>query len=244
MAKMWELLTIDQLAEMIPDVRAGLDLIREGREATPAGKRFNVTAALNDADLGEPLLMYVHARMLQKSRPPPPDFPLPPKPEARLFQGSISSLVNEISEGSLTKAERSTLMKAIYRQLSQRGLTLNTGFRYAWWVVPQAEYVGHSDGRGPAPKDRKLDGIVEQQLERNPEQPVKTIYTIPELPDQPTPDDLIAWAKSTITAFNNLAHAYEQQEQTVVDLTVELGLAKDAGWSSAGEVISGLISDG
>ena len=215
MPKIWEMLDIGQIAELVPDVQAGLELIREDGPDRPLRIRKEF-----QTDVGVPLVRTVHAIMWSKASKAnlPQGF-------SRSYRGTVTSILRDNLH---VTGDLVALSSQVGRVLSVNGMAVNHGGKglgALYWMRPWDSKVEINWHEGQSRPDKKLDAQVAKQEARNgAPQPVTTsvdLGVIPK-PKDATPEAVLEYVGKLVAAHHRLEEMYEQSQVEVASLKTQI----------------------
>lgn len=207
MPKVFEMVDIGTIAKLVPDVMAGLELIREEGPDSP----LRIRAEFQD-DVGVPLVRTVHAIMFSRAKKA--DLP-------RGFQRQYRGTVAEVLRDNLgVTGDVSALSSQVGKVLANIGMAENHGGKgrgALYWLRPWDPEIEIRWGDRSALRDRKLDAVVTKQEAKNPPKPVTTsinLGVIPK-PKDATPEAVLEYVSRLVAAHHRLGDLYEQSKHEV-----------------------------
>lgn len=210
MAKIFEMIDIGTLADLVPDVKAGLELIKEDGPDRPLRIRADF-----QEDVGVPLVRTVHAIMW--SRATKADL-------TRGFQRSFRGTVAEVLRDNLgIKGNLDALGSQVGKVLSNIGMAENHGGKgrgALYWLRAWDSKTEIRWNDRTSLKDRKLDDQVRKQESRNPPKPVSTTINLSQIPkpEDATPEAVLAYVSKLVAAHHRLGDLYEESKTEVATL--------------------------
>ncbi len=210
---MWEMLDIGKVAELVPDVQAGLDLIREDGPGRP----LRIRKEFQD-DVGVPLVRTVHAIMWSKAAKAKL-----PQGYQRSWLGTVTSILRDDLH---VTGDLVALSSQVGKVLGVNGMAENHGGKgmgALYWLRPWDPKIDIRWGERPA-RDRKLDHQVEKQEARNPAKPVTTsidLGVIPK-PKDATPEAVLEYVTKLVAAHHRLEEMYDQSQVEVASLKTQI----------------------
>lgn len=189
-------------------------------------------------EVGLPILEAVHGALWQAATPTGRD-----DRWTRVWKGTFADVAARIT--GLTGKDLEAFAFSCLQQLYRLRVVAKRGSRYrhTLYLAPWSE-------RAKIPSfnsSQRIYPVVDEQEEKRIEEfantPVKTTYTLPDvpLPDNPTLADLIAWAREVkerwTAAFDRVNRAYEETRKALEEAEAELEklrpLAADAETQAA-----------
>ena len=217
MSKVFEMIDIGVLADLVPDVKAGLELIKEDGPNRP----LRIRAEFQE-DVGVPLVRTVHAIMFSRGKPA--DLP-------RGFQRSYRGTVTEVLRDNLgVGGDLVALGSQVGKVLYNTGMAENHGGKgkgALYWLRPWDSKVEIHWSDRSGVKDRKLDDQVRKQEAKNPPKPVSKSVDLSVIPKpDATPEAVLEYVSKLVAAHHLLEDLYEQSQLEVVTLKEQIE-AKD-----------------
>ncbi len=238
MAKLYEHLDIGVIAELVPDVRAGLDLIQEDGPDRPLRIRREF-----QEDVGVPLLRTVHAIMWTRaSRATGPGAKLPRGFE-RSWNGNVTAVLRDDLKVKASDKNIQALASQVVKLLAINGMAENhggVGTGAFYWLRPWDPKIEVKFSERK--KDRKLDHAVAKQEKANPPKPVKTsvdLSVIPK-PKDATPEAVLAYVEKLVAAHHRLETMYQESQEEVATLKTQIEEAGAVQWEigdALGEIV-------
>ncbi len=210
MAKVFEMVDIGIIADLVPDVKAGLELIKEDGPDRP----LRIRAEFHD-DVGVPLVRTVHAIMWSRGKKA--DLP---RGFGRSFRGTIAGVLRDNLK---VKGGLDALGSQVGKVLSNTGMAENHGGKgrgALYWLRPWDTDVEIAWNDRSGLKDRKLDAVVAKQEAKNPPKPVSKSINLSQIPKpkDATPESVLAYVSKLVAAHHRLGDLYEESKIEVATL--------------------------
>ncbi len=214
MTKIFEMVDIGVIAKLVPDVKAGLELIKEDGPDRP----LRIRAEFHD-DVGVPLVRTVHAIMWSRGKSA--DLP---RGFERSFRGTIAGVLRDNLK---VKGSLDALGSQVGKVLSNTGMAENHGGQgrgALYWLRPWDTDVEIRWNDRSGLKDRKLDAVVAKQEAKNPPKPVTTSVDLSMIPKPmfATKEAVLEYVSRLVTAHHRLGELYEQSKREVATLKGEV----------------------
>lgn len=238
MVKLYEKLSIDQIAQLVPEVQDLLVNIGSYRENQGSAKssRFVIP---NDWEpsASEPLIRAIHGMMMNRGTPARG---LPP-PFTHRFFGYTTELVMELAENLMDNQQAQQLGAQILSTLRYNNLVrkAKSGVTKELWVAPwpiglQIEVIRYLRDH-LTPKERV---IVNRRIAEEADQPVETHFDLTAIPlPGPDPESILDYVHKLRQCFDKLNTEYELTRHKLAELE------RQAKWDDVpkklGEIVRG-----
>jgi hypothetical protein len=249
MAKFWEHLNESDRAAVMPVVEEALIQLASVNEGqTTRGKPKSSytweSQRQGDDELAEPMLRYVHARLMAMSQQ---DSTLP-KPYTHVFAGEIIVPIREMLGGVGTDKEMTALRSQMMRVFAlNKFLVRGPRYRVWWlrrWPLSQKAHLTVRTRDALSSKDQAVLAVRITQETK----PVHSTHRLSVIstPDRLTPESAVEYFAKIKSAYDHLAAAHDQLRREHNEAMTELEdlrhRAEDSeGWASALDKMKDLL---
>lgn len=237
MVKLYEKLSMDQIAQLVPKVQELLVDVGSYRESDGSAKssRFVIPNDWDDS-VSEPLMRAVHSIMLARGNPAKL-----PKPFTHVFRGFTTEIVMELAEGLMTRPQAQQLGGQVLSTLRYNNLVrkVTPGSSRELWVAPwpvgkQLKVIRYLKDTLPL-KERI---IIDRRIAEEADKPVDTHFDLSTIPlPGPDPESILNYVAKLKQSFDKLNNQFEQTKAELAELK------QKAQWSDIpeklGEIVKG-----
>lgn len=222
MVKLYEKLTIDQVAELVPEVRnALLELGSHGEDrGVTGGSQYMMPRQWGRTqEVSYPILRYVHSTMMRQAQPGSL-----PHPYTHTWFGHIAPVIRQLSDELLTEDQIGKLSTQVLgilegNQLAKRmGKGATAAFMVAPWP-PGFEPRIYSYHELRSKQSHKDVVVMEKRIKEENDKPVETHFDLSAIPlPGPDPESILNYVAKLKQCFDRLNAKYELAQEELAQL--------------------------